>query len=72
MNKLSDTQLKFGFKDLGPIQKKGEIKNSGLTLLYGFPNSGKSFVLRGLYGALAFSDEYQTIYSLSNWIFIRS
>ncbi|MHB8561951.1 MAG: ATP-binding protein [Thermoplasmataceae archaeon] len=57
MNKLSDTQLKFGFKDLGPIQKEGEIKNSGLTLLYGFPNSGKSFVLRGLYGALAFSDE---------------
>lgn len=57
MNRLSDSKLKFGFENLGPIKKKGEIENSGLTLLYGFPNSGKSFILRGLYSSLAFLDE---------------
>ena len=63
---MSDEKLKFGFKDLGPIQKKGEIESSGLTFLYGFPNSGKSFILRGLYGTLAFSDE-EMVTELANF-----
>lgn len=54
--KMSGEKLKFTFKNIGPIKKKSTIENSNITMLYGFPNSGKSFILRSLYSSLCLQD----------------
>ena len=67
---MTETTLHFGFKNLGPIYKKGEIQNNNITILYGFPNSGKSFLLRGLYSVLSFSDD-KMVQKISNYSALR-
>ncbi|MHB8361127.1 MAG: ATP-binding protein [Thermoplasmataceae archaeon] len=54
---MTDRKIKLDFTKLGPIIKKGELENTGITLLYGFPNTGKSFILRSLYSVLSFCDK---------------
>ena len=53
---MKNEDLTFTFKNIGPIKKKGSIKNSNITILYGRPNSGKSFILRSLYSTLSVLD----------------
>ncbi|MGP6239125.1 AAA family ATPase [Cuniculiplasma sp. SKW4] len=54
---MRNQELVFAFKNIGPIKKNGKIKNSDITLIYGYPNSGKSFILRALYSALSVIDK---------------
>ena len=48
--------LSLRFKKLGPLEDGGELKNTNITMLYGYPNTGKSFILRSFYGLLSLND----------------
>ncbi|MGC9124029.1 MAG: hypothetical protein ACP5IB_08205 [Thermoplasmata archaeon] len=54
-----DFPLSFDIEDLGPI-KKANINLGNLTLLFGYPNTGKSYAMRAIYGALSIFNEYES------------
>lgn len=48
--------LSLRFKKLGPLENGGELENTNITMLYGYQNTGKSFILRSFYGLLSLND----------------
>ncbi len=51
-----NNELKFSFGAIGLV-KKGSIVNGNITMIYGFPNTGKSFILRSIYASLSMLDQ---------------
>ncbi|MGC8657251.1 MAG: AAA family ATPase [Thermoplasmata archaeon] len=50
-------EFSFSFGSLGPV-KKGKIVNNDITMIYGYPNTGKSFILRAMYASISMLDKY--------------
>lgn len=61
--------MKFHFENLGPI-KNADIELGDLTFILGYPSSGKSYILKGIYRSLLLLDgKFQEIIK---WKIIQS
>lgn len=57
---MPDNTIDFRFDDIGPL-RQGSVSNNNITVIYGFPNTGKSFALRSIYSMLSILDEESEI-----------